>query len=101
MAEVKNSRQKYRRSENPLEKDFILPTKTNKAIQIIAPPVNSSKLNSAQSSKSDDSPRSHNGSNETPSRSSIGLQIFPTRSMGKPGFLNESPSKITLSVSEQ
>jgi len=101
MAEVKNSRQKYRRSENPLEKDFILPTKTNKAIPIIAPPVQHSKLNSAQSSKNDDSSRSHNGSNETPSQSSSEPQIFPTRTMGKPGFLNEFPSKITLSASEQ
>jgi hypothetical protein len=101
MEEVKNSRQKYRRSENPLEKDFILPSKSNKAIQIIAPPVWSSKLNSAQSSKHDDSPRSYNGSNETPFQSSSQPQIFPTRTMGKPGFLNESPSKITLSASEQ
>ena len=101
MAEVKNSSQKYRRSENPLEKDFILPPQTNKAIQITAPPVKSSKLNSAQSSKHDDSPRSHNDSNETPSQSSSGPQIFPTRTKGKPGFLNESPSKITLSVPEQ
>jgi hypothetical protein len=101
MAEVKNSKQKYRRSKDLFERDFIFPTKTNKAIQIIAPPIKSSKLNSAQSSKSDGSPRSHNGSNETPSQSSSEPQIFPTQTMGKPSFLNESPSKITLSVLDQ
>ena len=82
MAEVKINRQK----------DFVIPPKTNKSIPIIAPPKPS--LNSAQPSKYGDPARSHNGTSSEP-------QIFPTRTVGKPGFLHESPSRTTLSVSEQ
>jgi helicase MOV-10 len=93
MAEVKTSKQSDRRPKNP-SKDFVIPPKTNKSIPIIAPPIGSSKSSSAQPSKQGDPARSHNGTSGEP-------QIFPTRTMGKPNFLYESPSKTILSVSKQ
>ena len=92
MAEVQTSRQKYGQPENPPE-NFVIPPKANKSIPIIAPSVKSGKLNSAQPSKYDDPARSHNGTSSEP-------QIFPTQTMGNPGF-HESPNKTTLPVSEQ
>jgi helicase MOV-10 len=100
MAEVKNSGQNYRWPEN-LSEDFILPPKTNKSIQITAPPVKPSKSDSARSSQHDNPTPSYNGSTNLPSRPSSGSRTFPTRTVDQSGFLNEPPNKATLSVSEQ
>ena len=93
MAEIETSRRKHRHSKIASQ-SFVIPPKTNKSIPIIAPPVKSSKLNSAQRSKDGDPACSNNGTSSEP-------QIFPTRAKGKPNFLYESPSKTTLSISEQ
>jgi hypothetical protein len=87
MAAVKSNTQKYRRSENPFESDFILPTKTNNAIKIVAPPLKPSSVVSPPASECNDSARSHNGSNDSPSQG-VSLFIPTPKKIGKPKFLD-------------
>jgi hypothetical protein len=98
MAAVK-SRQNYRRTENRFETDFILPSKTNDAIPILAPSTRTSNVSSSSAPKNNDSARSYNGSSDSPSKETP--LFIPPRKLGKPKFLDNFPAKTTPSVSQQ
>jgi hypothetical protein len=99
MAAVKQNRQKYHRTENSFETDFILPAKTNNAIRIVAPPFKSSNVVTSPAFGNDDSARSNNGSNDSPSQEAS--LFVPPRKEGKTKLLDESSGQITPLASEQ
>jgi hypothetical protein len=99
MAAVRKSSQKYGRTENPSETDFILPSKTNNAIPIVAPSTRTRNVTSSSAPQNDDSARSYNGISDSPSKEAS--LFIPPRRMGKPKFLDESVGKTTSSASKQ
>lgn len=80
------------RSQILFESNFMLPTKQNNAIKIVAPPLKPRNVVSPSASE-------HNGNNDLHSQEAS--LLTPLRKMGKPKVLDESPSRTTGSASEQ
>lgn len=98
MEASETGRQQRRRTQNPFESNFILPTK-NRAIKIVAPPLTKSGEVPSSASKTNKAARSYHGTNESPSADAS--RSIENPKLGKPKLLDERSGQITQSATEQ
>ena len=80
-------------TKNPFEINFILPPKTNNAIQIVSPSVKTGRFISSPAFQNEDSARPQNGSNYSREEASL---FIPPRKMDTPQYTASSPSQTTV-----
>ena len=98
MAKGDHERQEYGGTENPFRRNFILPSKTNHAVKIVAPPIKTGKSTSSPASQDNDSSSSPNGSHDSPR---LAFLSIPPRKMGESKPLDESSSDITVQTASE